>query len=74
MVSVLSFDDVISSKSTSTPSTKIKNLSSCPFVVASNTDLGTLRVSKPSFVVSTEMISAFASTSGMMLVTYPDVI
>ena len=74
IVSVLSVDDVVSSKSTSSPSIKTKKSSSSPLIVASNTDLGIVRVIEPSSVASIEMISEFASTSGIILSNFPPVI
>ena len=75
IVRILSVDEIISSKSTSSPSTKTKNSSSSPFSNnASNTDLGIVRVSEPSSVASIKMISEFASTSVMILSSFPPVI
>ena len=74
MVSVLSVEVVDSSKSTSSPSTKTKKSSSSPLIVASNTDLGIVRVIEPSSLASIEMISEFASTSGVTPRSLPPVI
>ena len=52
IVKVLSTDVVISSKSTSSPSTNTKNSSSPPLIDASKTDLGIVNVIEPSSVVS----------------------
>ena len=64
MVIFLSVDDMISSKLTSSPSIKMKKSSSSPLFVASNTDLGTVRVSEPSFVASIDMMKVEFGNSG----------
>ena len=52
IVNVLSVEVVISSKSTSSPSTNTKNSSSPSLILASNTDLGMVNVIDPSSFAS----------------------
>ena len=74
MVSILSVDVVVSSKSTSSPSIKTKKSSSSPLIIASNTDLGIVRVNEPSSSAWIDMISEFASKSVTMPSSFPPVI
>ena len=74
MVNVLSVDVVISSKSTSSPSTNTKNSSSLSLIVASNTDLGIVNVIEPSSIASISISKETASRSGITFVIFPFVI